>query len=83
MFKAYNKFNIFEKKFFWLNNLGIVLMMVGSVTAGISPIPYEFKIKIIISLMMSYAIGGTLLWNTLEKLETQWKGNTKEVEVIT
>ena len=71
--KPYKKWNIFEKKFFWLNNLGITIMMFGSVGTGIAPLSYELKIEIIVFLMMGYVIGRTWLWNHLKVLEFEWK----------
>jgi len=84
--RPYKKWNIFEKRFFWLNNLGIAIMMIGSVFVLMLPTSHPFKLEIVALLMTSYAIGRTFIWNKLEKLEAQWKNRmidplTKE-EVI-
>lgn len=71
--RPYKKWNIFEKKFFWLNNLGIAIMMFGSVFVLILPINHSIKLEVVALLMTSYALGRTYLWNKLEKLEAQWK----------
>lgn len=72
--RPYKKWNIFEKRFFWLNNLGILILMFGSIGIGLSQFSYELKIEIIVFLMMGYALGRAWLWKYLEALESQWKG---------
>ena len=72
--KPYKKWNIFERRFFWLNNLGIAIMMFGSFVAVIIPtFNNSIKAEIVAFLMTSYAIERTYLWNKLEKLEAQKK----------
>ena len=74
MFKAYRRWNIFERKFFWLNNLGITILMFGSFGIGITAIYIELKLKIFFIMAVSYALGREWLWNRLEAIEAEWKG---------
>ena len=71
--KSYNKWNIFEKKFFWLNNLVITVLMVGSVViSALYFLSDAYKFGVITGLIICYAVYRCLLWNNLERLETEY-----------
>ena len=74
MFKAYKRWNMFERRFFWINNTTIVLLMGLSTTSMLIPFMEEaHKWSIVIMLCVMYVIFRSYAWNRLEWMEGEWK----------
>ena len=74
MLNAYHRWNIFERTFFWHNNIAIAVLMVGSVAiSSFNFLETPYKLGVITSLIIGYGLYRKYLWEKLESMEKIWQ----------
>lgn len=75
MIKAYKRWNVFERKFFWLNTMAICILVIAVFLMALDKfleLPYKFGA--ITGMVAAYAYYRSILWRNLSGLEAEWKG---------
>ncbi len=74
MLQFYKRCNIFERAFFVNNIIAIIILMIGSVAiSSFNFIETPYKLGVITSLIIGYALYRKYIWNKYESMEKIWK----------
>lgn len=85
MIKTYKRWNVFERKFFWLNTMAIcILALAAFLMAFDKLLEPPYKLGALTGMAAGYAYYRSILWRNLSRLEAEWKGSAiREISSLT
>ncbi|MBI2657798.1 hypothetical protein HYX08_03850 [Candidatus Woesearchaeota archaeon] len=76
MIKTYKRWNVFERKFFWLNTMAICILFLAVFFMSLDRLlEAPYKLGVMTGMIAAYAYYRSILWRSLSRLEAEWKGS--------